>query len=252
MKPAAPATSLPFLARLARAARGSVPSVRAALPSRFESKGPADATPTEQAFEAPADDGRAQRPVPEPAGPASDAASPVAASPAPWAAPEAAVALHAMARPDPRALRVCAAEVTRAPAGDAPSGRSPAPSPPPGPRGPAAGPASPARQESRDASREASGKPSLKVAPEPFAQSARPAVEVRPPLRESTVAQRAASPRAEPQDVVQVTIDRIDVHLPPAGTTERRASSRARAAPAVSLGEYLRQRDKPRHGGNGP
>jgi hypothetical protein len=62
------------------------------------------------------------------------------------------------------------------------------------------------------------------------------------PLRETTLAHHAALQRqAQPSTIVQVTIDRIDVRAA-AEVPAQRPSPRARAAPSVSLNDYLRQR----------
>lgn len=248
MKPTVLTSSLPFLARLAPAARGASPSVRAALPSRFESMGSAE-TLAEQVVKTPAEDGRPARPAPTVAEPAAEAESPTVTAKAPSVTPKHMAEMQSVARLDPRELRVSMADTPQLPAGASPRSRSEAPVAPADSPGPAASFAGQAPRE--EPSHLPSDKPSLTAAPEAFAQSSRPAADVRPPLRESTVAQRATSDRAERQDVVHVTIDRIDVRLPAAGTPERRPNPRTRPAASVSLGEYLRQRDKPRQGGNG-
>lgn len=83
-----------------------------------------------------------------------------------------------------------------------------------------------------------------------LAEPHRAAPEVHAPLRESTVAQRAGQLRTEAETVVQVTIDRIDVRLPAPPAAERSSGSKARSGPKVSLSDYLRQRDRRRHGGS--
>lgn len=252
MKPTVLSASLPFLARLAPAVREAAPSVRAALPSRFESKGSAE-TLAEQVVETPAEDGRPARPAPSLAEPAVEAVSPRVTATAPSVTPKDMAVMQTVARLDPRELRVSMADTPPVAAGAAPGSRLEAPVPHADSPGPAASFArqAPRQEPSRLPSVKPFDKPSLTAAPESFAQSSRPAAEVPPPLRESTVAQRATSDRAEPQDVVHVTIDRIDVRLPSAGTTERRPNPKTRAASTLTLGEYLRQRDKPRQGGNG-
>ncbi|MBX3637930.1 MAG: hypothetical protein KF683_21370 [Rubrivivax sp.] len=52
--------------------------------------------------------------------------------------------------------------------------------------------------------------------------------------------QRPAEPAAP--TIVQVTIDRIDVRLPPERTAAD-APRRARPAPTVALADYLRERE---------
>jgi hypothetical protein len=248
MKPAVLSSSLPFLARLAPAALSAAPSVRAALPSRFDSKGSAE-TLVEQVVETPAEDRRPARPAPSAAEPASEAVSPTVTATAPSVTPKQMAVMQTVARLDPREQRVSIADTPQVPAGASPLSPGAAPLPPVDSPG---SPASFTRYSPREEpSRLPSGKPSLTASPEGFAQWSRPAVDVPPPLRESTVAQRATSDRAERQDVVHVTIDRIDLRLPSAGTPEHRANPRTRPATSVSLGDYLRQRDKPRQGGNG-
>lgn len=82
--------------------------------------------------------------------------------------------------------------------------------------------------------------------------SAQPGLpQVAPPLSESTLAQRIAPARtAETPTVVHVTIDRIDVRTPSATAAQARPQAKPRAASAMSLGDYLRQRDRARHGGS--
>jgi hypothetical protein len=69
----------------------------------------------------------------------------------------------------------------------------------------------------------------------------KPAPEPSGPLKSGTVMERAlAAHRTEP-DIVQVTIDRIDIRMPPeAGHAAGRAEPRKRAAPTISLSDYLR------------
>lgn len=93
-------------------------------------------------------------------------------------------------------------------------------------------------------------RPALEAAPPTaplLADRSRPALDVRPPLRESAVAQRAVLPQAEKPAVVHVTIDRVDVRAP-SPAVERRSSPRKRSASTVSLDDYLRQRERPRGG----
>jgi hypothetical protein len=70
------------------------------------------------------------------------------------------------------------------------------------------------------------------------------APEPRGPLNPGTVMERAlAAQRAEP-DIVQVTIDRIDIRMPPeAGHAAGRVEPRRRAGPTISLSDYLRGAD---------
>ncbi len=88
--------------------------------------------------------------------------------------------------------------------------------------------------------------PALQAVAEPWA-----AGRVSPPLRESTVAQRAAAPSAsQAPTVVHVTIDRIDVRAPAAATARARPQPTPRVAPGLSLKDYLRQRERAGRGGS--
>ena len=83
-------------------------------------------------------------------------------------------------------------------------------------------------------------------APPPF-QAAAPAtahIAARPPLRDSVIEQRVAARRTSAPPVVHVTIDRIDVRVPPAPPAPRPAARPRSAASATPLADYLRQRDR--------
>jgi hypothetical protein len=69
------------------------------------------------------------------------------------------------------------------------------------------------------------------------------AIAVRLPLRIQTVSGHVPSPRREGPTIVEVTIDRIDVRVPPASSPAPRAAP-PRVAPTQSLADYLRQRDR--------
>lgn len=62
------------------------------------------------------------------------------------------------------------------------------------------------------------------------------------PLQNGTVMQRALGTRAAQPSVVQVTIDRIDLRMPPENATERKVEQRRPSRPAMSLSDYLRGR----------
>jgi hypothetical protein len=88
--------------------------------------------------------------------------------------------------------------------------------------------------------------PALQTVAEPWA-----AGRVSPPLRESTIAQRAAAPSAsQAPTVVHVTIDRIDVRAPAAAATRARPQPTPRVTPDLSLKDYLRQRERAGRGGS--
>jgi hypothetical protein len=91
--------------------------------------------------------------------------------------------------------------------------------------------------------------PPLRPLMMPLASVARPSVDARAPLRESTVAQRSTAQRGETPAVVHVTIDRVDVRTPGTATPSR-LSPKPRASSTVSLSEYLHQRDRSRNGGH--
>jgi len=82
-----------------------------------------------------------------------------------------------------------------------------------------------------------------------FDASAWPAAEIQAPLSEAAVAQRAAPARAEAPTVVHVNIDRVDVRMPVAPAAAPKLTPKPRGASTVSLGDYLRQRDRGRSGG---
>lgn len=238
----APISSLRFLARLAPASREAAPSVRAALPSRFA---PGEGTEplTEQLVETPAPGSGA---APQEVAVATPSAKSPALAAEP-AAPRAAskpVSTQGMAWLDPQGPRAAPAEVPSRRAAGTPRGNQAEPaSAQPGPLSRTAQAMATQREPQAPPQRpEPDSAP--KMAADPWADSSGPAVDVRPPLRESTVAQRAPSLRAEAQPVVQVTIDRIDVRVPPQPLPERRPNPRSRNAPTVSLSEYLRQRSR--------
>jgi hypothetical protein len=231
-----------FLARLAPAARRAAPGVRAALPSRF-APGNWEEPVDEQAVEATVN----RVPVAAQTPPTADTKGESPAAPV-TQLPPATVVLHkTITRLDPQALR-------------APTPAAPLPHSLAVARDNAAEPAraQPLQREDEGTApvlREAfSGRPSeaaqpvLKAAPRPFADLSRPAGDVRPPLSESTVAERGAATRGT-ETVVHVTIDRIDVRAP-AGRTEQQQRPRTRSSPSISLSEYLRQRDQARRGGS--
>jgi hypothetical protein len=68
------------------------------------------------------------------------------------------------------------------------------------------------------------------------------------PLSSDAVAARA-TPRAEPRPVVHVTIDRIEVRMPPAADRPKPPASARRSSASESLGDYLRARQPDRRGG---
>jgi hypothetical protein len=238
---------VPFLARLSPGARERTGGVRAALPSRFDAGRASDETLAEQVVEIPA-----ERPAvpPEEAPPthAPRRDAPVTTVAAAAGTPEVA-SFTVTPRPELPPLRTVALAVPPAPgaersAGDAtvadpsePPARTARPAVSPGPAAPDAG-----RGQSRAAV--------LRTVSEPLPERSRPALGARQPLREAALAQRDALPRSATQDVVQVTIERIDVRMPSDPAPDRRASSKPRA-PSVPLGEYLRERGKSRRGGAG-
>ena len=215
--------SVRFFARLARGGAG----VHAALPPRF---GSADAlAPLEEHNTLmPAEAGASEPGDPAvPGGQREDAAT-VGNAAAPEAKQHPATP-RTIARPDPTELRL-------PPDRDTPLPRT-------------------AAKPEVDAAPAGKPKPSFAQAVMPlrspaqaFATLSKPAVELRPPLREAAVSQRAMS-RTDGPSVVQVTIDRVDVRLPSGTAPERRAEPRRRASSTVSLSDYLRQRDRSRHGG---
>jgi hypothetical protein len=76
-----------------------------------------------------------------------------------------------------------------------------------------------------------------------------PIVERLAPLRSATVAQRALEARAAEPNVVQVTIDRIDVRMPSGKAVEQRSAQPRPREPAISLSDYLRRRAPDAGGG---
>lgn len=265
-----PATaSMPFLARLAPSARGATPSVRAALPARFapgEIQGAVAAPVTETAVEngtfAVKPDGIQSLAV-------------IAAATA-RSATESMSAHGAMrslsAQPDP-ALRATA--MHHWPAAEAPAeslqiatrmgtvsqGVWPQDRtllrnhlaepglPEPGPLNPTSEAATAVQHANAITPYPAASEALQHAASRFFVDRTRHAPEIRPPLRESTVAQRAAPPRTAMAPVVHVTIDRIDVRVPSPVATVQPSSPAKRAASTLPLDEYLRQRGKPHNGG---
>lgn len=245
---------MPFLTRLAPGARNASTNagatVRAALPSRF-APGETPEPLTEQTSAIPAADTKTMlaAEASSPARGAKRAASEV--NVIPTQAVSRPVMMPAAARLDHPALRsplnetpeVKTSPMLRSSAADLPA---PQAAPLSGIEKPVFAaiprePMKPARAESE---------PVLKTASEPFASLSRPAADVRPPLRESAVAQRVASQYSEAPTVVQVTIDRVDVRMPPAAQPGQQLNSKPRTASTVSLGDYLRQRERARHGGS--
>lgn len=238
----APTSSLRFLARLAPASREAAPSVRAALPSRF-APGEGAEPLTEQLVETPAQGSRAAPQEVSVATPSAKSRALAAEPAAPRAAPKP-VSMQGMAWLDPQGLRAASAEAPSLQAAGMPRGNPTGPAPAqPGPLSRAAQAVATQREPQAPPQRsEPDSAP--KAAADPWADHSRPATDMRPPLRESTVAQRAHSRRAETPRVVQVTIDRVDVRVPPPPLLERRSNPRSRNAPTVSLSEYLRQRSR--------
>lgn len=71
-----------------------------------------------------------------------------------------------------------------------------------------------------------------------------PALAPDGPLSPGTVIERALAARRAEGELVTVTIDRIDFRMPPeADQTNGRAAPRRRAAPTISLSDYLRGGD---------
>lgn len=109
-----------------------------------------------------------------------------------------------------------------------------------------AGPArtSPMHAPERPQGDDRPGAAAARAAPPALAASALrtgPASSLPPPLRADVQALQRAPDAAAPT-VVQVTIDRIDVRLPPERAPAA-APSRPRPAPTVALADYLRERD---------
>ena len=238
----APTSSLRFLARLAPASREAAPSVRAALPSRF-APGEGVEPLTGQLVETPAPGSWA---APQEVAVATPSArSPaLAAEPAAPQATSKPVPMQGVAWFEPQGLRAAPAEAPSLRVAGTPRGNQAEPaSAQPDPLSRAAQ-AVAAQREPQAPNQRPEPVSAPKMAADPWTDSSRPAVDVRPPLRESTVAQRAPSLRAEAQPVVQVTIDRIDVRVPPQPLPERQPNPRSRNAPTISLSEYLRQRSR--------
>lgn len=91
--------------------------------------------------------------------------------------------------------------------------------------------------------------PSTAAGPAPASRAAPPSTTARPapvaltisPLRAQTLRDAAHAVAPAPPPVLHVTIDRIDVRLPPAPPAPPRPSSRPRPASGVpALGDYLR------------
>lgn len=132
--------------------------------------------------------------------------------------------------------------------------------PPPGmPRGAPPSPAPPvAPVDAPPTGRPAPGvvAPALLLAPQRAPRGTAPPVEVAPPpsrpadgtdaptlrrpLSPMALAQRLSPARHDGPEIVQVTIDRIDVRAP-APVAPPRAPARARPAPTTSLADYLRR-----------
>lgn len=82
-----------------------------------------------------------------------------------------------------------------------------------------------------------------------FVELAKPALEVRPPLREATIAERSTASNDRPATIVEVTIDRVDVHVPsPIASSGPKPTPKPRA-PSLALGDYLRQGARSGEGG---
>ncbi|WP_224079152.1 hypothetical protein [Cupriavidus laharis] len=235
---------VPFLARLAPGARQAGAPVRAALPSRFEPPDTADATPELALAPAAQDDGTSRdAPQPMPAD-LRQAMPPAVGNVA--AAPSRASAVTPVRTP---AMPVQTREASPAVQPGTPQlpVRETATMPPAPVRHEAAMPAIAVPAVPPRASSAAAMPAKAPPAGEPRAAPA-----TRPPLREGAVAQRAASARREEPAVVHVTIDRVDVHMPGPAPQQRAAQAKPRAAPAVPLEDYLRQRGRPRKGWGTP
>ncbi|HMN20309.1 MAG TPA: hypothetical protein PKA16_02840 [Ottowia sp.] len=253
-RPVCSAASLPFLARLAPSARAAAPGVHAALPSRFAASGAPEPL-VEQVSEIPADtQSRTSRQRP-------DAATPR-------------TTMHLAGVPSSPLVRRSAVDARERPFRPAVPGAAGAPG---------AVPEAAAQRQTSSAARGAVGaigSPSLEP-PRHMAESVgstqhgsprpafRPVAEasppvhrvlppaearadpgVRAPLRETVVAQRIAPQRAaDAPTVVHVTIDRVDVRVPSPQPVEPRVESRRRSPSTVSLGDYLRQRERSSGGG---
>jgi hypothetical protein len=216
---------LSFIGRLAPAAATTACAVRAALPARFAS---ADTMrPIDEFAEVPANPAieppRTEAAVPVRTERAADVSAAMqSASPALGAGQHKVIEPSDFPEPPPQAEREpVVSDTSRAPV-------------------------APRRQASPPKS-STSGPDYQRVAgterPLPIAAPAA-ASEPRGPLQPATVMERAlAARRAEP-DVVQLTIDRIDIRLPPeSGRPAVRPEPRRRPGPATSLSDYLRRDD---------
>jgi hypothetical protein len=235
MAPPSSTAPMRFLERLAPGARAAI--VRAALPSRFAPRAAPEPL-AEQAFN-PQVEGRTAASSAElpPAPRAEHVAPSVGVSAAP-------VTLHFRRAPatssDSEPVRSPARAVSEIPTALTPTTIARVASmasPPQSLRG--------ARERTSTARPEVTLHASGPIAArEPLPAPA----DVRPPLRESALAGRAAR-HSEAPDVVHVTIDRIDVRMPAAARPAQRRDSKPRATSTVALGDYLRRRDGPRSEG---
>jgi hypothetical protein len=74
--------------------------------------------------------------------------------------------------------------------------------------------------------------------------------ELSGPLTPGTIIERGLAPRRGEPDVVQVTIDCIDIRMTPeTGQAPGRVEPRRRSAPTTSLSDYLRGLDSARRSG---
>lgn len=79
---------------------------------------------------------------------------------------------------------------------------------------------------------------------------AKPDPELSGPLTRGTVIERGLAARPGEPDVVQVTIDRIDIRMPPeVGQAPGHIEPRRRSTPTISLSDYLRGVDSTRRSG---
>ncbi len=235
-------TAVRFLQRLAPHAGEAAAAVRAALPSRFA---PGDASElVVESATPPAGDGAAaprSEPVASPTPQVEQAATVVTVDSA--RVVQQSVAKHELA---PSRLRPLAEREESAKAPARTKCAAAAPTLPERPsRAKADAGTQPRPQAARSIPQPA---PNPAAISKSFAAMARPAVDIRPPLRESAVALRTAPARSEALAVVHVTIDRIDVHTPTPGPLTPRQPPKPRASSTVSLSDYLRQRDRARHG----
>jgi len=221
-------TRVPFLARLAPGAREGASGVRAALPSRFA---PAEAVeaqveqhPIAKAPDAFAESAPAVVRL-RPGAPEAMETLAERAAPRPKPAFE-----RILARPQRDPMPMSISVPLSVPAiQPIAAGRQADPDHEPAPSVMAAAHAEPARAS---------------VAVPAAAPRPRARVEVRPPLRESTVAQRSEAPRAEASPaVVHVSIDRIDLRVPAPPPPERPAAAARSRGATMPLADYLRRRE---------